>query len=136
KHITKALQTRLQTSRAALGWYNLAAFALSPPIPPVTCDDVMDFTFLANFDILRDPEANALRLWATLAARQLMDTLQDSAKEEIIWLNVEIWCFVTYIRDEKKYLIQKEAEVALVDPHLPSFVKRYRWRRGRFHEGH
>ncbi|KAJ7160860.1 hypothetical protein C8R46DRAFT_871688, partial [Mycena filopes] len=130
KHIAKALQTRLQTSRAALKRYNLAASTLSPPMPPVTWDNVMDFTFLTNFDILRDPEANAeLHPWAKPAAQQLMDTHFKilRAKERIIWLHVEIRCFVTYIRDEKEYLIQKEAEVALVE---------YRWRRGRFDEGH
>ncbi|KAJ7876438.1 hypothetical protein B0H13DRAFT_2236010 [Mycena leptocephala] len=118
KHIAKALQTRSRTIRAALDRYNAAAAALDPP-------DVIDFTFLADFDILRDPEGNAaLRPWATPGARELMDThfKIERAKEEIHRLNIEIRRLVTYIRDERVFLLAKEAE--------------YRMQRGRFDDDH
>ncbi|KAJ7724529.1 hypothetical protein B0H16DRAFT_1472382 [Mycena metata] len=139
KHIAKALQTRSKTIRAALARYNTAASALDPPRRHVTWEEVIDFTFLADFNILRDPEGiSELRPWATPAARQLMDTHFKilRAKEEIIRLNVEIHCFVTYMQDEREYLMKKEAEVALTDPYLAFFIRQYRWRRGRFDEGH
>lgn len=57
-------------------------------------------------------------------------------KEEIQRLNIEIWRLVTHIKDEKEFLMKKEAELALVDPTLTFFVRRYRHQRGRFDEIH
>ncbi|KAJ7893040.1 hypothetical protein B0H13DRAFT_1886533 [Mycena leptocephala] len=75
KHIAKALQTQSRTIQAALGRYNAAAAALDPPRCTLSWSEVIDFTFLVDFDILRDPEGNAaLRPWVTPGARELMDT--------------------------------------------------------------
>lgn len=139
RHIAKALQTRSRTIRSALARYNTVAASMSPPRRSLKWDEVIDFTFLADFDILRDPEGNALlRPWATPAARELMDThfKIKRAKEEIQRLNIEIRRLVTYIRDEKEFLLKKEAEVKETDPHLAFFVRRYRNLRGRFDEVH
>jgi hypothetical protein len=100
---------------------------------------VIDFTFLADFDILRDPEGNAaLRPWATPGARELMDThfKIERVKEEIDRLNIEIRRLVTYIRDERVFLLAKEAEVRETDSHLAIFIGKYRMQRGRFDEDH
>ncbi|KAJ7253113.1 hypothetical protein C8J57DRAFT_1237468 [Mycena rebaudengoi] len=43
---------------------------------------------------------------------------------------------VTHIRDEKEFLVAKEAEVRLTDPGLAYFVRKYRFKRGRFDEQH
>jgi hypothetical protein len=54
---------------------------------------VINFTFLVDFDILRDPEGNAaLWPWVTPGARELMEThfKIERAKEEIHRLNIEI----------------------------------------------
>lgn len=102
-------------------------------------EEVIEFTFLADFDILRDPEGNAaMREWATPAARQLMDSFFKlrRAKEEIIRLNIEIRRFVTYLQDEKAFLLKRESEIMVNDPVLAFFVRRYRLRRGRFDEMH
>ncbi|KAK6967051.1 hypothetical protein R3P38DRAFT_3337534 [Favolaschia claudopus] len=129
KHIAKALQTRSKTIRRALERYNKAAKAL------LEWDEVIDYAFLSYFDILRDPEANAIiRPWATPAARQMMDTYFkiERAKEEIERLNVEIRRLVTYIKDEREFLLKKVAELQETDPQLAFFVERYRMERGRF----
>lgn len=105
----------------------------------MTWKEVIEYTFLSDFDILRDPEGNAALLpWATPAARQLMDThfKIQRAKEEIQRLNIEIRRFVTYMKDEKEFLVKKEQEVRLVDPDMAFFVRRYRHQRGRFDEMH
>lgn len=101
--------------------------------------EVIEYTFLSDFDILRDPKGNAaLRPWATPAARQLMDAHYkiQRAKEEIARLDIEIRRFVTYMKDEKEFLTQKEQEVRAVDPTMAFFVRRYRHQRGRFDEVH
>ncbi|KAJ7906661.1 hypothetical protein B0H13DRAFT_1465555, partial [Mycena leptocephala] len=54
KHIAKALQTRSRTIQAALDRYNAAAAALDPPRCTLSWSEVIDFTFLVDFDILRD----------------------------------------------------------------------------------
>ncbi|KAJ7858418.1 hypothetical protein B0H13DRAFT_2237590 [Mycena leptocephala] len=127
KHIAKALQTRSRTIQAALDRRTLS------------WSEVIDFTFLADFDILRDPEGNtALRPWATPGAREMMDTYFkiQRAKEEIDHLNIEIRRLVTYIRDKRVFLLAKEAEVRETDPHLAFFIGKYRMQRGRFDEDH
>jgi hypothetical protein len=53
------------------------------------------------------------------------------AKEEINCLNIEIRRLVTYIRDERVFLLAKEAEVRETDPHLAFFIGKYRMQRGR-----
>ncbi|KAJ7831870.1 hypothetical protein B0H13DRAFT_2240523 [Mycena leptocephala] len=139
KHIAKALQTRSRTIRAALDRYNAAVAALNPPRRTLSWSEVIDFTFLADFDILRDPEGNAaLRPWATPGARELMDTYFkiERAKEEIDRLNIEIRRLVTYIRDERVFLLAKEAEVRETDPHLAIFIGKYQMQWGRFDEDH
>ncbi|KAJ7911697.1 hypothetical protein B0H13DRAFT_2328079 [Mycena leptocephala] len=139
KHIAKALQTRSRTIWAALDRYNAAAAALDPPRRTLSWSEVINFTFLADFDILRDPEGNAaLRPWATPGARELMDThfKIERAKEEIDRLNIEIRRLVTYIRDERVFLLAKEAEVRETDSHLAIFIGKYRMQRGRFDEDH
>ncbi|KAJ7853198.1 hypothetical protein B0H13DRAFT_1643142 [Mycena leptocephala] len=128
KHIAKALQTRSRTIRAALDRYNAAAAALDPPRRTLSWSEVIDFTFLADFDILRDPEGNAaLRPWATPGARELMDThfKIERAKEEIHRLNIEIRRLVTYIQDERVFLLAKEAEVRETNPQLGFFIGKY-----------
>ncbi|KAJ7160682.1 hypothetical protein C8R43DRAFT_1086815 [Mycena crocata] len=139
KHVAKALQVRSKTIRNALVRYNTAAAALKPPRRHLTWTEVIDYTFLSDFDILRDPEGNAaLRPWASPGARHLMDSYfrVERAKEEIPRLNIEIRRFVTYIRDEKEFLVAKEEEVRKTSPILAFFIKRYRNQRGRFDNIH
>ncbi|KAJ6563273.1 hypothetical protein DFH09DRAFT_920315 [Mycena vulgaris] len=135
KHIAKALQVRSKTIRRALTRYNAAAAALTPRRRSLTWAEVIDYAFLSDFDILRDPDGNAaLRPWADPAAHHLMDCFFKikCAREEITRLNIEIRRLVTYIRDKKEVLLKKESEVNLTDPHLAFFIGKYRLQRGRF----
>ncbi|KAG6888720.1 hypothetical protein C0992_007679 [Termitomyces sp. T32_za158] len=54
KHIGKALKARLQAVQNALDKYNMAAHALSPPCPELSWDLVVEYAFLADFDLLSD----------------------------------------------------------------------------------
>ncbi|KAF7346242.1 hypothetical protein MSAN_01851200 [Mycena sanguinolenta] len=126
KHIAKALQTRSKAIRNALARYNSAAAALSPPRRQLTWAEVIDYTFLSEWDLLRDPDANAkIRPWASPAARLVLDTYFkiERAQEEIDRLNVEIRRLVTYIRDEKEYLDHKAREIEKTDPNLAFFCQ-------------
>lgn len=52
KHIGKALKARSQAIRIALTQYNIAAKALIPPRPALQWERVVEYAFLADFDLL------------------------------------------------------------------------------------
>ncbi|KAJ7369220.1 hypothetical protein DFH08DRAFT_619916, partial [Mycena albidolilacea] len=54
KHIAKALQARSKAVKNAIKNYNAAAILLDPPMPHLTWEQVVEYAFLADFDILRD----------------------------------------------------------------------------------
>lgn len=134
KHIAKALQARSQAVRTALENYNAAAQCLSPPRPPLTWSEVVEYAFLADFDLLRDTRQDVREsLWARPASRSLMDRFFkiERAGEEIKRLNVEIPRVITYIADEEAFLLAKEADVRKTDPQLAHQITLYRLERGR-----
>ncbi|KAF7361100.1 hypothetical protein MSAN_01141400 [Mycena sanguinolenta] len=119
--------------------YNTAAAALQPPGRALSWAEVVDYTFLSDFDLLRDPAGNvAVRKWVEPANRQLLDRYHkiNQAREEIVCLNVEIRRFVTYMRDEHSFLVKKEQEKTAADPMLAFFIRRYRYRCGCFDDVH
>ncbi|KAF8197287.1 hypothetical protein K438DRAFT_1585303, partial [Mycena galopus ATCC 62051] len=67
------------------------------------------------------------RAWATPAARQLLDSYHklQRAREEIPRLNIEIRRFVTYMKDEQAFLVDRESEIRAEDPVLAFFVWKY-----------
>ncbi|KAF8193181.1 hypothetical protein K438DRAFT_1969669 [Mycena galopus ATCC 62051] len=74
-HIAKALKARSKAIRNALNRYNTAAEVLDPPGRLLTWAEVVDYTFLSDFDILRNPDTtSSIRAWATPAAHQLLDS--------------------------------------------------------------
>ncbi|KAJ7854670.1 hypothetical protein B0H14DRAFT_3449419 [Mycena olivaceomarginata] len=143
KHIAKALQARSKAVRNAIDRYNSAASLLEPPKAHLTWEQVVEYAFLADFDILRDtrPDVQS-RPWTRPAYRLAMDRYFKilRAREEIRRLNVEIPRVVTWIRDENRVLRTKEAELnstegktvedAEADRGMAVQVQLYRERRG------
>ncbi|KAJ7742389.1 hypothetical protein B0H14DRAFT_2637652 [Mycena olivaceomarginata] len=149
KHIAKALQARSKAVRNAIDRYNSAASLLDPPMPHLTWEQVVEYAFLADFDILRDTRAEIQSCpWTRPAYRLAMDRYFKilRAREEIRCLNVEIPRVVTWIRDEDRVLRKKEAELsstegkseeeADTDRGMAVQVRLYRERRGRFDDTH
>lgn len=135
KHIGKSLSTRSPAIRTALEHYNTAAKALSPPRRTLEWKDVVEYTFLADFDLLRDTRQDiSQRPWATPAGRLAMDTYfkMCRAREEIERLNVEIRRVATYLRDEDRFLSDCEVQVRDFDPALAHQIYLHRMERGRF----
>ncbi|KAI6103041.1 hypothetical protein EDD16DRAFT_1494446 [Pisolithus croceorrhizus] len=52
KHIAKALKAHLAAIHTALDWFNTAAHACSPPCCQLTFEEVVEYTFLTDFDLL------------------------------------------------------------------------------------
>lgn len=139
KHIGEALQKRSAAIHTALEHYNSAARVLRPPRPPLKWDEVVEYAFLADFDLLQDTRQDVRdRPWATPAGRYALDTHFKilRACEELDRLNVEVWWVITHLRDEDVHLRAHEEALVVDHPHLAHQVWIYRMLRGRFNSHH
>ena len=121
KHIAKALQTRSAAIKVALEHYNKCAVAMRPSRPTLKWEQVIEYTFLSDFDLLRDTREDiSQRPWAHPTARFALDTYfkMCRAQEEIQRLNVEIRRVITYIRDEERFLRACEEKIKIIHPIL------------------
>ncbi|KAG1738866.1 uncharacterized protein EDB91DRAFT_1237653 [Suillus paluster] len=128
KHIAKALQTRSTAIRNALDCYNAAVHALSPPHWTLKWEEVVEYAFLADFDLLRDSHSDvSQQQWATPAARQATDLYfkHCRAKEEITQLNVEVRRLASYIHDEDCYLCECQQPAEAFSPALAHQISRF-----------
>ncbi|KAG6808141.1 hypothetical protein H0H92_005272 [Tricholoma furcatifolium] len=139
KHIGKALKARSQAIRTALEKYNAAAALMTPRRPVLNWDQVVEYAFLADFDLLRDTRQDIReRPWARPSARLAMDQYYkiQRAKEEIERLNIEIPRVVTHMQDEEEFLLEKTRVAEQTDPALAYHIFLYREERTRFYELH
>ncbi|KAI5984422.1 hypothetical protein EDD15DRAFT_2375241 [Pisolithus albus] len=140
KHIAKALKARSAAIRSALDRFNVAARACSPPPRQLTFEEVVEYTFLTDFDLLRNAtrEDISQRPWASPAARAAMDHYFKvcRAEEEIERLNVEVRRIVTYLRDEDRYMKACIAQLQIDHPPLAYQAQHYYNVRARFTSHH
>jgi hypothetical protein len=139
KHIARALKTRSEAVKTAIHRFNAASARLRPPGPQISWEDAVDYTFLAEFDLLRDARQDIReKPWAQPAGRLAMDKYfkTQRAHEEVARLNVEIRRLLTYICDEESELWQKEHELSVSSPALSIQISRYRQDRERFNKRH
>ena len=112
---------------------------MSPKKPLLSWENVVEYAFLADFDLLRDTREDiTTKSWAKPASRLASDSYfkMERAKEEIIRLNVEIRRVVTYMRDEERFLRRRENEIKGGDPSLAHQIHLIRMERGRFTDIH
>lgn len=139
KHISKALQQRSWAIQTAIARYNEAARAMIPERPQLTWEQVLDYAFLADFDLLRGSRDDVrARPWANQTTRFYMDSWFkiQRAEEEIKRLNVEIRRVITHLHDERRFLTAMELKVAQTDPMLAFQIRQYCSLRTRFADGH
>jgi hypothetical protein len=147
QHIAKSLQRRSKAVKNAITTYNELAAIQDPPKRQLSWEDVVEYTFIADFDLLRSREVLA-QPWSRPAFRATMTRYFKTvrAREEIQRLNIEIRRVVTWIRDEGQYLREREAalrntsgksrEQAEADLLLLVHVAEYRRQRQRFDATH
>ncbi|KAJ7482093.1 hypothetical protein B0H11DRAFT_1724157, partial [Mycena galericulata] len=114
KQIAKALQARSKPVETAITTYNAAAEAMSPAKPTLDWEQVVEFAFLADFDLLREAREDIRdETWALPAGRVAMDAHYKllRADEGIGRLDVEIPRFVTHMVDEEAFLLREEARL-------------------------
>ncbi|KAJ7131095.1 hypothetical protein C8R44DRAFT_904133, partial [Mycena epipterygia] len=129
-----------QVVKTALVEYNLAAATLVVPRPALGWEQVVEYTFLADFDLLREGSEDIREEpWAKPVGRLAMDQYFKlrRADEEIQRLNVEIPRFLTYMRDEEDFLWREEQHIRCGNgPVLAYQIGKYRMRQGRFNDDH
>ncbi|KAJ6501407.1 hypothetical protein DFH09DRAFT_1335950 [Mycena vulgaris] len=114
KHIAKALQARSKAVKNAIASYNQVAQTMSPPKPTLDWEEVVEYAFLADFDLLREGREDIRgERWAQPAGRAAMDQHYKllRADEEIARLNIEIRRLVTYMTDEEVYPRREEGRL-------------------------
>ncbi|KAJ7924518.1 hypothetical protein B0H13DRAFT_2266662 [Mycena leptocephala] len=133
-------KARSKAIKTAIARYNEAAEAMTPPKPTLDWEEVIEYAFLADFDLLREGREDIwVELWAQPAGRATMDQHFKllHADEEIQRLNVEIRRFVTYMRDEEAFLIRDEGRLGEEGrPGIAHQVRLVRMERARFTDLH
>ncbi|KAG1859683.1 hypothetical protein F4604DRAFT_1588897 [Suillus subluteus] len=117
------LQMNVLAIRSALQWYNKYAADMSPPCPPLEWEHIVEYSFLAEFDLLHDSDAQLhSKRWANPLYRQAPIQYFDGmhAKEEIQWLNVEIGHLLMKIRNDAVYYPQTIEALVANNPPLAS----------------
>ncbi|KAJ7704913.1 hypothetical protein B0H17DRAFT_846884, partial [Mycena rosella] len=100
KHITKALQAHSKTIKTAIDCYNLAADLMIPPKVNLSWEEVIEYTFLSDLDLLCEEQEDMQgELWALPAGHVAMDQHYKllCVDKEIIRLNIKIQRLVTYM---------------------------------------
>ncbi|KAG6373647.1 hypothetical protein JVT61DRAFT_6310 [Boletus reticuloceps] len=127
QQISKNLQRRSQTIRKAIAEYNVQASRLVPPRPSISWKQIVEYTSLGEFDLLRHTRDDVRdRIWAKPAVREATAKFFKlcRAKEEIIRLNVEIRRLRTAIHDEEEEVSRTIASMHEVQPLLAAELRR------------
>ena len=112
---------------------------MDPPRATVNWDEAVNYSFLSEFDILRDTREDVReKVWATPGNRVLMNQFFKivRAGDELHRLHQEIRRLVTFMKVEREELMEKERELWELDPGLALQVQRFRLERGRFNSQH
>ncbi|KAF8576057.1 hypothetical protein K439DRAFT_1368247, partial [Ramaria rubella] len=128
KHIGKALKACSEAIHTAVKNYNGVAAMLKPPQPPLEIQTVLEYVYIAQFDLLRESHSELPNLpWAQPAEREVATAyfkLQRSHKE-IVCVNVEVCWLVTWMDDEEMLLMQ---HIQRLEDRHPELAFHIQWR--------
>ncbi|KAK7457914.1 hypothetical protein VKT23_010261 [Stygiomarasmius scandens] len=139
QHIGAAMKNRSETIRKALDEYNAAAALLNPPRPGMEWKDIVGYSYLSEFDFLRDTRTDVRQKpWAKPALRQLMTQAFKllCSEEELCRLHVEVKRLLTYMKEEEAYLNEMQRRIHVTDPALSFQLYLHSNERGRFNDLH
>ncbi|KAJ7767067.1 hypothetical protein B0H14DRAFT_3509890 [Mycena olivaceomarginata] len=98
KHIAKALQARSRAIKTAIEQYNAAAAALEIPREPLSWEEVVDYTFLSDFDLLRTSHRDILTEgWAQPAGRECSGAVPDRCRNPPVRLSPSWSLYFPYL---------------------------------------
>ncbi|KAJ3790467.1 hypothetical protein GGU10DRAFT_302826 [Lentinula aff. detonsa] len=139
QHIGHAMKNRSKTILSALETYNHAAASLTPPRKLLNWDDILNYTYLSEFDFLRDSQADIFQKpWSKPAVREAMSEFFKlvRAEEELDRLHVEIKRLVTYMKEEEGYFAEVVRNLQDVNEALAYQVWQHGMERQRFNQVH
>ena len=127
-NIWKALKKRGKAICTAISKYNKLASQMNPPAPTLEWKDIVNYTFISEFDMLHHMYSHADILscpWALQANRELTGRYFKvlGAKEEIVWLNVELRHLHTGMVDEQVLLKGVAASLSETNPALAAELR-------------
>lgn len=129
RHIGKALRARSQAIRTALSAYNKLACQMNPPKPRLDWDAVVEYSYLSQFELLRDCRQDVRqRPWAAPAARLISQSYLKAqrAKEEIGRLNIEARRLFAWLKDEYWSLkASRDSTEPLIAREIDALIKRH-----------
>lgn len=102
--ISTALKTHATVIWNAIQRYNKYAALLNLPRAPLQWEQIVEYSFLAKFDLLWDSNSNIqAKWWASPSYHNTSAQYYELqyAKEEVQCLYVEIGCLLTKIRDDR-----------------------------------
>ncbi|KAG1726444.1 uncharacterized protein EDB91DRAFT_1019027, partial [Suillus paluster] len=121
--ISKALKSCATAIQNALQCYNKYAATMMPPHPPLEWNQIVKYSFLAEFDLLHDSDGQIqTKRWANplywQASTQYFDGVH--AKEEVQRLNVEVGHLMMKIHDNAIYYPNAITALSAEDSSLAS----------------
>lgn len=121
-HLSKSLQTRSQAIRTAIDKYNAARAKLPEPRPAeLTAKQVLEYVFIAEFDLLRDSRCSVRdQPWARPAEREATIAYfkLKRSQEELVRVELEIRRLRSFIRDVDAHMHRLLDTLAASDPAL------------------
>jgi hypothetical protein len=129
RQIGKALQRRSEAIKNAINRYNIQAAKLTPPRTPLSWKEIVEYSFLGEFDALRHSTRGVRdQLWAQATRREAMvkHFKLCRAREEITRLNIEIRRLRTSIHHETLHTNKAILHLTETNPHLAVELKS-RW---------
>ncbi|KAG1752343.1 uncharacterized protein EDB91DRAFT_1234441 [Suillus paluster] len=125
--ISKALQWRSEAIRNVINWYNIQAVALNPPHPKISWKDIVDYSFLGEFDLLRHSHTDIRSNdWAKPAHWEATNKFFKlcRAHEEVERLNIKVCHLPTAIHAEELQTSVVIDDLLLSDPRLAAELQR------------
>ncbi|KAG2146793.1 hypothetical protein DEU56DRAFT_731337 [Suillus clintonianus] len=140
-HIGKAIKARSQAIRNALDEYNKLAPSMLPPAPPLAWNDIVNYGFLSEFELLKHSHSQQEVLtkpWTVPGNREIatMYFKMKRSYEELTRLNVEIRRLRTFIHDEGIFLQDRVTFLRDTDPLLAHEVEELRVHLARINATH
>ncbi|KAI0038847.1 hypothetical protein FA95DRAFT_1450891, partial [Auriscalpium vulgare] len=129
KHISHAITRRSGAVRSAVDRYNQLAPLQHPPRPTLLYSEVASYSWLADFDILKESRADVLdRPWSKPANREacMKHFKVLRAKEELVRLNVEAARLHAWVDSEDKDLADRALNIKATQPLLAAHIDRLR----------
>ncbi|KAI0043066.1 hypothetical protein FA95DRAFT_1631889 [Auriscalpium vulgare] len=139
KHISHAITRRSGAVRTALEQYNELAPLQTPPRPVLKYSEVADYSWLADFDLLKESRSEVLeKPWSKPANREaaVKHFKIKRAREELDRLNVEAARLHAWVDSEDEQLLLRARDIEASRPHLSSHILQLQASRAKVNDSH